>query len=179
MERPIITELFVLMSLVDDYRGRGAAVIQWVYPTRRTPPVPYPDLIADYHGLPTTLRRRAEIAARALLTRPEAIALHTYLEHTHPAWAVRCRFGGFEVPLKGQQAAALLAYAPGSEGPSFWTIGLPAVAGVEPPPIPAVGLVAQWTWPELMPEEVSGLEALRERLGLSPIPAPGPDAHAR
>ena len=161
------TALWVLTSLVDDFAGWGATVIQWYRVNRGAPPHPYPDLIADYVLLEPGTRERAERAVRALLTGEEAAALGTFFTQNYPGLAMRMQPGALELPLYPDELAALVESEPDPDV-TRCLVRLPATGPSAP--VPILGIASPWPWPELEPADVARLIDVRARMGLDPVP---------
>lgn len=170
--------LFMLTSFVDQWSGQGPAVIQWTHLNRASPPLPYADIIRDHADLAPHDREAAESASRHFLTREEASALGDYLRLVCPAWCANLRFGAIGLPM---DAAEIVTIQPPDPGADTRTLSLlkaadsPAFAS----PVPYLGVVSRWPWPDLTPGDIAALIDMRYRLGIGEMSldqAPEPDA---
>jgi hypothetical protein len=168
--------LFVPTSMVSDWDHRGPAVIQWTAANRVAPPLPYRCVLLDHGRLPAREREQAERAVDRFLTREESASLGHYLQRAMPAWCAHLAYGTIELPISAAEARAMQAPGDDAEPGTFWLVR-PAPHATPPPPLPFVGVVSLWPWPDLAPADVASLIRMRERIGLEPVPSLPADVH--
>lgn len=158
--------LYVLTSMVDDWAGYGPAVIQWVADERHYPPLAWslPDIVADHADLTPSDRVQVARAVEQFFSRTEAFALGQYLRHFYPV-----RFGVVELPVTASEALAMQAPNPIAMAQTLWRIQ-PSREAAADLPFSFQGIVSLWPWPGLVPDDIASLIAMRERLGLDPVP---------
>lgn len=165
--------LFVVTSMLDDWLGNGPAVIQWAVWQRNGQALPWSlaTIVADYVVLEPAAQDAVTRAVERYFTRHEAETLGVVLKRASPFRNAPVRFAMIELPLTADDALAMQALNPGGVSPTLWRVRL-SEAVMPGHAVLIEGIISLWPWPGLAPSDIQPLMAMRERLGLDPVPPP-------
>jgi len=156
--------------MVEDWIGEGPAIIHWAVHDRGTQCLPWSlaDMIADADELEREQEPAVVNAVSRFFTADEAQALSSVLVKETLRWDPSLRCGRVELPMTSDEA--LLMQQPNPNSPqTMWRIRPPAPV-LPGSPLAIEGIVTLWPWPGLDPADIAPLMAMRERLGVDPLP---------